>query len=133
MSYITDLSGAITITPALTWQELKRRPHLRSLRLLLDEERTDTDEGYAARVTASVVTAHYEDGGKGRTYNGAGPLGDLQSLLGAYGETHEFTGCITCEGEDPGDLWRLTVRGGRVAREEARIVWPGDSAEGGGH
>ena len=42
---------------------------------------------------------------------------------------HSFNGRLDCEGEDAGDLWRVVVRDGQVARVEPRIVWPDEEGE----
>lgn len=36
-------------------------------------------------------------------------------------------GTIVAEGEETGDIWRLVVRGGKVVKEDTKIVWPDGS------
>lgn len=120
MGYYTTFTGEITIVPPLTWAEIKRGPGLEDLRLRTVEETTETDEGRVTRVTADAVVPITED-----SYKGYRIVEELQALVNAH-KAHRFVGYISAEGEDAGDMWRLTVaaKDRKAVRVKPRIVWP---------
>lgn len=119
MGYYTRFDGEISIVPPLTWAEIKRGPGLQDIRLRTIEDTQETDEGRITRVTADAVIPLMED-----SYKGYSIVEELQALVDAHGKRHAFTGYISAEGEEAGDLWRLAVKDGRAVKVEPRIVWP---------
>lgn len=133
MGYYTTYSGEIRIVPPLTWAEAKDSPWLSvdhgDLMLLLEEnaETVETDHGTDTftRKSVTAVVPITDD-----SYKGYQIEDHLQQIVQAF-PGHEFTGYISAEGEDAGDLWRLAVMDGKAVKVKPRIVWP-DGTEGGG-
>ncbi len=123
-AYDSHFTGQITITPPLTWAEIRspRQPGLQDVRLLLDETVADTDTGRSTVITATAIAPleiHY--------YNGYAIEEEIQAVIDAH-PSHEFTGMIEARPQDPdGTPWRYVVQGRRVVRQEPRLVWPDDS------
>lgn len=133
MSYITRVTGGFTITPPLTWTEIKTSPFEPigrraygaadiDLALRIDEETVDTDEGQLVRRSASALVMPHID-----EYRARGLVEQVQQCLDIF-PGHTFTGRLECEGEENTDLWRVIVRDGRAVRIEPRIVWPDEGA-----
>lgn len=127
MGYYTRFSGEVRIVPPLTWAEVKDSPWLSpeegDLMLRLDVEEEPGTDGSAVtrtRRTAGAIVPIRED-----AYRGYHADDHLQEIVEAF-PGHEFTGHISAEGEEAGDLWRLAVRDGKAVRDEPRILWPGD-------
>lgn len=118
MGYYTRFEGEIAIVPPPTWAEIKKGPGLQDLRLRTVEDVEETDEGRITRVTANAVIPLTDD-----EYKGYSVVEELQALVAAH-KSHEFTGYISAEGEDAGDLWRLAVKDRRAVKITPRIVWP---------
>ena len=118
MGYYTRFEGEISIVPPLTWAEIKKGPGLQDLRLRTVEDVEETAEGHVTRVTADAVVPITED-----SYKGYSIREELQALAKAH-KSHQFTGYISAEGEDAGDLWRLAVKDGKAVQIRPRIVWP---------
>lgn len=127
MGYYTRVTGEIRIEPPLTWQEFKDSRFLPGspndngnydVRLCVDEETVDTDEGQLVRKTASVVLPRWDDSFK--AYN---LVEHVQAVIDAF-PGHTFSGRLECEGEDNTDMWRVVVRNGHAVKVEPRIVWP---------
>lgn len=118
MGYYTRFEGEISIVPPLTWAEIKKGPGIQDLRLRTVEDVEETDEGRVTRVTADAVIPLMED-----SYKGYSIVEELQALADAH-KSHRFTGYISAEGEDAGDLWRLAVKNGKAVKIKPRIVWP---------
>lgn len=123
MGYRARFSGEITITPPLTWAEIKHKSRrgLQDLRIRLHEDVTDTDQGQNRIVTGVAVAPGTTD----EAYAGYDMVPELQSLVDAYG-SHEFSGHIEATGEE-GDQWRLLVRDGKAIQVYPRVVWPDES------
>lgn len=130
MGYYTTVDGEITITPPLTWTELKDSPFnpeseahdpRLDVKLRIDEEQVDTEEGPLLRRTAGALVPAWE--GRAKYYS---LVEHTQKLMDALpGRT--FSGRLECEGEEPGDLWRIVIRDGRAVKVEPQIVWPDDA------
>lgn len=128
MSYLTHITGEITITPALTWREFKDSPFntrsldaydgLKEVKFRTIDETVETDEGPLLR---KVAVALVPESDERRKYYQV--IEHVQEAIDAF-PGHEFTGRFECAGEDAGDLWRLVVRDGRAVKVEPRIVWP---------
>ena len=86
-------------------------------------EVTDTAEGQNRIISGVAVAADYSEG------SGYDMVPELQSLVDAYGKSHQFTGHIEATGEE-GDQWRLLVRDGKAVQVYPRVVWPDDNQEG---
>lgn len=123
MGYESHWTGEVHITPPLTWAEIKNdhSKGFQDLKLLLNEETTDTPTGQTRTVTASVIGPL-----TGGAYNGYDVEAELQSVIDAH-PGHEFTGAIEARPLDPGGTpWRYVIQGRTVVRQEPRTVWPGD-------
>lgn len=127
MGYNTSVDGEITITPPLTWNEIKDSPFLANpgyklgVTLKVTEETVDTDEGQLTRKTSSALGPAWEDAFKAYSL-----VEDVQKAIDAF-PGHIFTGRLDCEGEENADLWRVVVRDGRAVKVEPQIVWPDDA------
>lgn len=128
MGYYTRFSGAITITPPPPWSEIKGSPFAingefgmpdRDCKFRIDVEIVETDEGTLTRKQATAIVCTYD----GNT-TAHGIVEHLQELLTLHGEGRTFSGYIEAEGEESGDLWRLTVRDGQATKIKPSIVWP---------
>lgn len=130
MGYNTCFSGEITITPPLTWREIKDSPWLperakadyADVKFKLDEQTIETDDGQVIRRHAVALVPLTDE-----EYKGYDIVETVQKILDSYRDGHTFTGRFDCEGEQTGDMWRLVVRDGRAVKVEPRIVWPDDS------
>jgi len=121
MGYDTSHTGHITITPPLTWAEVRSAAvNVGDVRLVLDENTTDTDHGRTTVITATGITPLTNE-----SYKGYAVQSEIQRLVDAHPE-HEFAGRIDCQGAD-GELWRYVIRGREVVRVEPRIVWPDEA------
>jgi hypothetical protein len=121
MGYNTSVSGEITITPPLTWNEIKDSPFLGcdlDVALHVQEETVDTEDGTLTRKTATALVPAWED-----SYKAYHLVEHVQRALDAF-PGHTFTGRLECEGEDNTDIWRVIIRDGRAVKIEPRIVWP---------
>ncbi|WP_431781768.1 DUF6205 family protein [Streptomyces chumphonensis] len=125
MGYYTTVEGEITITPPLTWAELKDSPFgrnpnpaLRDVTLVIAEEKVDTDEGPLLRRTGTALVPTYADG-----YKAYHLVEHVQEAIDAF-PGHTFAGRLDCSGADAGDMWRVVVRDGRAVEVRPRIVWP---------
>lgn len=134
MGYTTRVTGEFTITPPLTWNEIKGSPFEpagRSMYAALDvdlalrvtEESVDTDEGTLVRRAGTALVMRQTD--EYRAYN---LIEQVQRCVDLF-PGHAFTGRLECEGEENTDMWRVVIREGRAVRVEPRIVWPEDGAE----
>lgn len=128
MGYYTNFDGEIAITPPLLWSEIKDSPFVqpgpygtvdRDCMLRVVEETVETEEGTLIRKQAVAVLCTYEDQAKAYSI-----VEHLQELINLHGKGRSFSGYISAEGEEAGDLWRLTVKNGQAVKVEPRIVWP---------
>jgi hypothetical protein len=118
MGYESHFTGHITITPPLTWAEIKRGPGLQDVRLELDEKVTENESGQTRIITAVAVLPL-----TGGAFNGYDIAEELQALVDAH-RAHEFTGEIAARPLDPGgEPWRWIIRDRRVVRQVPRLEW----------
>lgn len=130
MGYTTRFHGQIDIEPPIPWGQIRDCPFLpeisrgygsgRDLMFVVEETERDTDDGTVIVRSAVAVVSTWEDEARGYHM-----VEHLQELVDTFPE-HDFVGRLDCEGADPGDLWRLTVKDGRAVRVDPRIVWPDD-------
>jgi hypothetical protein len=121
MGYNTSVTGEIRIEPPLAWREFKDSPFAgrdMDVKIRIDEETVDTDDGPLIRKTASAIVPAWED-----SYKAYKLIEHVQQAIDAF-PGHTFTGRLECEGEENTDLWRVVIRDGRAVRVEPRIVWP---------
>ena len=121
MGYNTSVTGEIRIEPPLAWREFKDSPFAgrdMDVKLRIDEETVDTDDGPLIRKTASAIVPAWED-----SYKAYKLIDHVQQAIDAF-PGHTFTGRLECEGEENTDIWRVVIRDGRAVRIEPRIVWP---------
>lgn len=119
-AYDSHFTGTFTISPPLTWGEIRsiRSPGLQDLRLELDEVVTETDTGQT-RVVTGVAVVPITAG----PYSGMSIQEELQALLDAH-PSHEFLGEIAARPEDPhGEPWRYVIRDRRVIRQVPVLGW----------
>lgn len=131
MGYYTRLSGTIKITPPITWREAKdtiwaqQGQREEELTLELNTEVYDTeiedDVVTVSRKEFTHVRATWED----EQIKAYRTEECLQQIVDAF-PGHDFSGYIEGVGEESPDIWRLTVRGGRVVKIEPTITWPND-------
>lgn len=133
MGYNTSVSGEITITPPLTWNEIKASPFEPvgrgqycaidiDLVLRIEETSVDTDEGTLVRRTGTALVMRQID-----EYRARNLVEQVQQCIDLF-PGHTFTGRLDCEGEENADMWRVVIRDGRAVRVEPRIVWPDEEA-----
>jgi hypothetical protein len=124
MGYAARWTGQISITPPLSWAEIRstRSPGLQDVKLRLDEQVEETPIGQNRIVMADAIVPI-----TGGYYNGYAIEEQIQAVIDAH-PSHEFTGIIEARPEDPdGTPWRYAVQGRRVVRQVPRLVWPDDS------
>lgn len=130
MGYITNVTGEFTITPPITWTEMKDTPYASDdwqagdLKLHIVENTVDTPQGELVERTASTLSLREID--EYRAYN---LIADVQAAVDAF-PGHEFTGHLHCEGEENDDIWRVAIRDGRAVEVKSRIVWNEEPAGG---
>jgi hypothetical protein len=130
MGYHTTVDGEIRIEPPLTWAEFKTSPFYgfdsceRDVRLKVDEEIVDTDEGQLIRRTAAALEGAWEGGFKAYHL-----MEHVQEAIDSF-PGHTFTGRLDCEGEEATDVWRVVIRDGVAVKVEPSIVWPDDPEAG---
>lgn len=124
-------TGAITITPPLTWAEIKDGPAVSDVRLRTPQTVIDTDDGQITTITGDAIVP-LEMG----SYSGYSVAADIQTIVDHYGPLgHAFAGHIERQLEtglvEPGqmDRKRYVVVDGRVETVEPRLVWPGDEQD----
>lgn len=118
-AYDSHFTGRITITPPLPWAWVRDvQRGLKDLRLVLEEEATDTATGRTTIITG-VALAPLEI----YHYNGSAIEEEIQATIDAH-PGHEFTGMIEAQPEDPAGLpWRYVAQDRTVVRQEARLMW----------
>ncbi|MFC1436029.1 DUF6205 family protein [Streptacidiphilus sp. N1-3] len=129
MGTITSVTGEITITPALTWNQIRdsafnpRSPSYdddANVHLYIEQDTVQTDEGPLQRLTASALIPATED--PFRAYR---LIEHVQQLIDAF-PGHQFTGRLDCMGDDAGDLWRVVLRDRCAVKVKPQIIWPED-------
>jgi hypothetical protein len=135
MGYETSMTGRITITPALTWQDIKNNKHFGDglngwpkhpdLVFEIETEGREMPEGILVveRAVAVIPASHYYP------TSGEYAEGELEALVEQFGQWHAFDGTIEGFGEGDGtveriDLWRLKVVAGAIVKFTPEIVWP---------
>lgn len=129
MSYYTDMTGRVDISPPLTWAEIKNSKHYpgsrefgsTDLAFELCERDLDMVDGTLHVVTAVAIVPI-----DGET-NGRTAEAELRELVEVFGHAHAFSGRIDGEGEDNVDMWRLKVADNAVTKYKAIITWPKES------
>jgi len=128
MGYYARYTGSIEISPPLPWNLIKDHPALpagiyggsfgdRDVRLVVETELIDTEDGVLSKQRAVSVEPITEDAFKGYEMQA-----HLQEVVDAApGRT--FTGHIDATGED-GQKWRFKVVDGTVQRFEPVLTWP---------
>lgn len=126
MGYVTHVKGEFSISPPLTWTEIKdtayapdanitERP---DLFLRIDEESVDTAEGTLTRRSAAALVMREID-----EYRAYDLLEQVQRAVDAF-PGHRWSGRLDCEGQENTDMWRVVIRDGKAQKVEPRIVWP---------
>jgi len=124
VGYTARFSGRITITPPLSWAELRNSPGLGDLRILVHEDVTDHVLGQHRVLTGTAIVAAHDF-----PYGGYAMLSELEALASTHCRKHIFSGFIEAAG-DEGDRWRLTIRDGRAVRQVGTVVWHDEGMEG---
>jgi hypothetical protein len=137
MGYITNFSGELTITPPVPWSKIRNSKFLyenasstsrewREVYLVVHEDCLPTHDGDLIRKHAVgiKVTMPYD----AKNYN---VVEHLQELLGEIGTEFTVTGHFDANGEESGDIWRLTVVKDSPGKNVATVVkpkmlWPED-------
>lgn len=119
-AYDSRHTGRITITPPLTWAQIKNNTArgLQDLRLLTAEAVEETPSGRVTVITADTVAPITFS-----AYGGYDVQAELQSMIDAFPD-HEFAGTITARPEDPdGDPWRYIIRDRKVIKQIPQTIW----------
>src|SRR5689334_5160857 len=107
MGYITRFYKELTIDPPLTWAEIrdskfapgKAEANLLDVKIRVEEETFDTDEGQMTRRSGVALIPTYEDEMRGYDI-----VEHVQQFIDAHSPTHTLSGRFDCEGEEAGDL-----------------------------
>ncbi len=133
MGYYSSVYGRIMIDPPLTAPELREigvtgtasdygRKFIpegqNSLRVVVQDEYRDTDEGRLTIMRGVSLVVAYEEEFRAHTLEQ-----DLGKLVDRW--LDRLSGVLVVSGEDQGDVWRLVVTAGEVVREDAFLTWPG--------
>lgn len=126
MGYETSVSGRIHITPPLTAADLRQHPEFcdehQDAWVEQAREVVPTGEGELTRITGvAIVTLD----GRWKRY---GLVDRVQAIVSAFPD-RTYSGRFECDGDDPGDLWRLEVHDGKAVKVTPRIVWPDGNGE----
>lgn len=127
MGYSNRFSGAITITPPLTYEQIQGAPRTNDAELRIVEQRTETATGWTATMTADAIVGPDEPCSGHSVEDG---LKALVAYVDTLPEYHALAGYIEVEwdqgfGEPPS---RYMVSECRVVEVKAQIVWPEDVA-----
>lgn len=123
MGYNTRLEGSIKIIPPLSAAELREHPEVsnsdsRSVAVPVVKQRKDTDEGYTVVLEGREITPTTDE-----EHKAYGLIDELCDYANFY-PGHEYSGYIYCYGEESGDIWRVSIKDGKVLEERPKIVWP---------
>jgi len=119
-AYDSRHTGRITITPPLTWAQIKNNTSrgFQDLHLVTTETAEDTPTGRATVITAEDIVPLTAS-----PYSGYGIRAELQSIIDEF-PGHEFVGRIEAWPEDRyGMPWRFVIRDRTVVRQEASLDW----------
>lgn len=121
MSYDVTTTGQITITPPLTWREIQASPLYSTNSydndLVITEHVVGVDDGPLTVKTAAAIDTR-------NTWQ----LADRINAAITAAPGHTWTGHITCQGEEVGDLWRIAIIDGCAGEIRPIITWPGQDA-----
>lgn len=124
MTYDNHFTGAITISPPLTWAEIRNGVGVSDVSVRIVEDIVNTETGQTKVLTGDAIVP-LEMG----TYTGHSVVEDIQAIVDYYGKRHTFAGHIQVEW-DPGFgdpvPQRYVVVDGRVETVTPRLVWPGE-------
>jgi hypothetical protein len=127
MDYNTRVVGSFTITPPLTWPEIKDSPYAPDnilssfdpeLMLEVTEEQVDTPDGPLLRRTAGALVMREID-----EYRAHRLTEMVQKAVDAF-PGHTFSGYLHCEGQANADMWRVHIKDGKAVEVHPDIVWP---------
>lgn len=138
MGTSTTYDGTLAIEPPLTWPEVRetetwsghpdhhnlgdfRHSGRYGVRLVVDAEAIDTPEGYLMRHAGTSIKI------VGDELRHDEVMSQLRQLARQFGDTHRFTGLLTCYDDYPGSS-PFRVRIIDTAVQEVRPVtfWPDD-------
>lgn len=124
MGYYTRTDGEIRIDPPLKWGEIRQSPFReddgqRWLKILVATREVETDEGVMGVREGVAIVPTTDD--EMKIYR---PEGDLADILASISPDHTFSGFIQGEGEESGDVWRISVRDHRPHMVKAVLSWP---------
>lgn len=128
MGYDNRYTGEITITPPLTWAEIRdpgNTARVTDVRLRIRETVQDTETGQVVTKTADAIVPLE------MTYSGSHVEDDIQLIVDYYGSHgHSFSGFIQVQwdsGFDNPIPQRYIVRNGRVVAVKPQLLWPGEA------
>lgn len=117
--------GEIEIDPPLNWAEIRKvfeLPRIKSgweIKLVIDEETKETDDGSVVVRTSNTVVPWTDDAYRGYYVQEA-----LQEVIDAC-PGHTFTGFFEGVLEDGSEMWRIVVtKDGAVKEVQPTISWP---------
>jgi hypothetical protein len=120
MGYYSVARGEIVVTPAIPYAEGVDSEFSKNSggSALLFQDFNDYDD-------QTFIVPRWEDEFKAYYIED-----ELNTILNTWGEGRTFDGYIEIHGEGDGigdlDLWRLTVKNGKVAIVKAHVAWPED-------
>ena len=133
-AYSSHVTGAITITPPLTWAEIKGTkftgpdlPEWPDAMLRIKTTTEDTEHGELVFHTADAIVPGTDE--KAGFYDLEQNLADI---VAEFGAGHEFTGYLERTGEESDDVERYYIRDNAVTRARPEIVWPDEALAGSG-
>ncbi len=129
MGYLSHITGGCTIEPPLDAGELRLLPSedYGLVRIETVEDVRVVAEGILTVRTGTRLGLAWDDAVK--AYDFESDVARAVAAVTEAGDGHAVNGTFRVEGEDQGDVWRLVVTGGRIARENARLVWPDGTTE----
>lgn len=120
----SKFSGEITVTPPLTWNEIKATQMIdlvgkdSEVRLDIDERKTDTPDGTLTVKTCSRIIPTSD-----QPYRGYYVKEALQVILD-QNPGHTFTGYIEARLEDLSSMCRFLIKDGKAVKANPVITWP---------
>jgi hypothetical protein len=130
MGYYTVFTGQIDITPEVPWGLIKDSDFVLNeedpysyiesdVRFYVREEASETFGGAFIKKSSSAIVPTWEDECRGRYI-----LEHVQKIIELLGPFYFYSGYISAEGEDTGDMWRIYVINGKATKIVPEIVWP---------